>query len=93
MIHGSRDAPNGTILLLHGFTDNANSFFFLAPKLAREGFCCVAIEFTGHGRSDHSNTQTSHFSYVYDVVDVADTLQLQQFHLIGHSMVNFFFEL
>ena len=86
LIHGDRDAPNGAILFCHGFQDNANSFHFLAPRLARKGFFCVAIEFTGHGKSDHSNSQMSHFAYVFDVCDVADSLQLNKFHLVGHSM-------
>lgn len=84
VVYGSRDAP--ALLCLHGFQDNANSFASLAPKLARNGFFVVCLEFTGHGKSDHSSGQLHHFSYVYDVVDVADSLQLEGFHLIGHSM-------
>jgi pimeloyl-ACP methyl ester carboxylesterase len=72
------------ILCIHGFQDNANSFFFLAPRLASMGFFVVCVELTGHGRSDHG--LSNYFSYAFDVVDVADSLQLAQFHLIGHSM-------
>jgi pimeloyl-ACP methyl ester carboxylesterase len=67
-----------------GFQDNANSFFFLAPRLAAMGFFVVCVELTGHGRSDHG--LSNHFSYAFDVVDVADSLQLEKFHLLGHSM-------
>ncbi len=84
LVFGQRDAPLGAMLCIHGFQDNANSFFFLGPRLAQLGFFVVCVELTGHGRSDHG--LSNHFSYAYDVVDVADSLQLPRFHIIGHSM-------
>ena len=84
LMYGARDR-GPAVLCLHGFQDNANSFHFLAPRLASLGMFVVCIELTGHGRSDHSNSPTNHFSYAYDLVDVADSLQLSSFHLIGHS--------
>jgi hypothetical protein len=47
----------------------------------------ASIELTGHGKSDHSNSNVNHFSYGFDVVDVADALQLSSFHLVGHRCV------
>ena len=82
VMYGTREQP--CILCIHGFQDNANSFFFLAPRLAKLGFFVVCVELTGHGRSDHGHS--NHFSYAFDVVDVADSLQVGQFHLVGHSM-------
>lgn len=87
VLYGQRDAAaRGSVFCLHGFQDNANSFYFLAPRLAAAGFFVVCIDFTGHGHSDHSSAAGDHFSYIYDLVDVADSLQIPQFHLIGHSM-------
>ena len=43
VVHGDRDAPHGAIVMLHGFQDNANSYFHLAPRLARQGFFCICI--------------------------------------------------
>ena len=39
------------VIALHGWLDNANSFARLAPKL--EGLRIVALDFAGHGHSDH----------------------------------------
>ena len=39
------------VLALHGWLDNAASFARLAPKL--EGLRIVALDFAGHGHSEH----------------------------------------
>ena len=79
--------PTGRPLLaLHGWLDNANSFYNLAPLLpwAR----VVALDFPGHGRSEHrGSSAVYHFiDWVPDVVAAADALGWQRFVLLGHSM-------
>lgn len=76
------------ILALHGWLDNAASFCELAPKLAEIGYEVVAIDFPGHGKSDHrSKGHFTHFiDFVLDVQNVIKELQWKQLSLLGHSM-------
>lgn len=71
---------------LHGWLDNANTFNRLAPRLPELNL--VALDFAGHGRSDHYPVGT-HYHGLFDIQDVlavADQLGWQRFNLIGHSM-------
>lgn len=74
------------ILALHGWLDNANTFTDLAPLLG--GFRVYAMDFVGHGYSDHraGNTTLHFIDNVRDVIAVADALGLGDFVLLGHSM-------
>jgi pimeloyl-ACP methyl ester carboxylesterase len=81
---GSVDGP--PVLAIHGWLDNAVSFSGLAPLL--DGFRVVAVDLTGHGRSDHREPGSSHHfvDWVPQVIEVADHLELDGFALLGHSM-------
>ncbi|MCP4753061.1 MAG: alpha/beta hydrolase [Proteobacteria bacterium] len=74
------------ILALHGWLDNAASFDRLAPLLLNFQF--VALDFSGHGMSDHRPRGMHYFfvDYVADIVAVADELGWGEFALIGHSL-------
>ena len=76
------------ILALHGWLDNAASFCELAPKLAAIGYEVVAIDFPGHGKSDHrAKGHFTHFiDFVLDVQDVIQQLRWKKLILLGHSM-------
>ena len=79
--------PHGPkFLALHGWLDNANSFDRLAPELAELNL--VALDFAGHGYSDH-RPAGAHYHQIDDVQDViaaAQVLGWDRFGLIGHSM-------
>lgn len=71
---------------LHGWLDNANTFDRLAPLLPELNF--IALDFAGHGRSDH-RAEGVHYHPLYDMQDVlavANDLNWHQFNVIGHSM-------
>jgi pimeloyl-ACP methyl ester carboxylesterase len=76
------------ILALHGWLDNAASFYQLAPKLAAKGYEVIAIDFAGHGHSDHrAEGHFTHFiDFILDIQDVINELQWQKPILLGHSM-------
>lgn len=76
------------VLALHGWLDNCLSFNFLAPIIAQQGYEVVAIDFPGHGRSDHrAKGHFNHFvDYVLDIQEVLKQLKWSQTILLGHSM-------
>ncbi len=81
---GPTDGP--PVLALHGWLDNAASFDRLAPLLP--GLRLVALDLTGHGRSQHRHPSVVHhfIDWAPEVIAVADALGWAGFSLIGHSM-------
>lgn len=80
-------SPGGTpTFALHGWLDNANSFNRLAPMLAELNV--VALDFAGHGLSEHRPAGVHYHSLmdIQDVLAIADELGWKRFNLIGHSM-------
>lgn len=82
-----RGNPAGTpVLAGHGWLDNAATFGALAPLL--DELEIVAIDFPGHGRSDHRSADGAY--HFIDLVSVylhaADALGWDRFSLLGHSM-------
>ncbi len=74
------------VLALHGWLDNAASFARLAPLLS--GFHVVAVDLTGHGRSEHRQRGATHhfIDWVPEIAAAADALGWPMFALVGHSM-------
>ena len=74
------------MLALHGWLDNAESFSPLAKLL--ENIEIVALDFPGHGYSDHRpKGEILHYvDYIADVYQVLEQLDWQQSILMGHSM-------
>jgi pimeloyl-ACP methyl ester carboxylesterase len=83
-LYGPEDGQ--PVIALHGWLDNAASFARLAPKLP--GLRIVALDFAGHGHSDHRPAGASYaiWDYVHDVLQVAEQFGWQRFSLLGHSM-------
>ena len=73
-------------LCLHGWMDNAASFNPLANHLADTHL--VALDYAGHGQSDHRPPGANYYlhDYVFDVDAVLDTLGWDDCALIGHSL-------
>ncbi|MFJ3076015.1 alpha/beta fold hydrolase [Pseudomonas sp. NPDC087029] len=74
------------VLALHGWLDNAASFEHLAPML--EGCFVVAPDLVGHGRSDHRRHDSGYYLWEHaeDMLAVAESLGLGQFHVLAHGM-------
>ncbi|MZR61595.1 alpha/beta fold hydrolase [Alcanivorax sp. DP30] len=79
------DGDGEPVLALHGWLDNAASYAPLANHLGRP---MVALDFSGHGHSDHrpGEVATHLVDHVRDVLAVADQLGWERFTLMGHSM-------
>lgn len=76
---------NEVFILLHGWMDNWSSFLPLIEKLDLN---FIAVDFPGHGLSDHlPNGNWYHFvDYVVRLEEIVRKLNLDKFHIIGHSM-------
>ena len=61
-------ADGEPVIALHGWLDNAASFARLAPKLP--GLRIVALDFAGHGHSDHRPAGAGYaiWDYAHDVL-------------------------
>ena len=81
---GTADGPK--LLALHGWLDNAASFFPLQRELA--GFDLVALDLPGHGASAHRAAGYDYVfvDWIHDVLDALDGLDWPQADLLGHSM-------
>ncbi|TGL02161.1 alpha/beta hydrolase [Leptospira levettii] len=79
--------PQGIpILCFHGWLDNANSFAPLAPYFPEYRF--ISIDFPGHGKSSHKPENTVYYfaEYALEIVSIVQTLGLEDFILMAHSM-------
>jgi pimeloyl-ACP methyl ester carboxylesterase len=72
-----------TLLLLHGFTDCAESFRLIAPHFA--GRHLVIPDLRGHGGS-FRNDLTDLSDFASDLEDMSEELGLNEVVLVGHSM-------
>ncbi len=92
------DAPRGTVLVLHGFTECAEKFSELIYSLLQNGFSAVAYDQRGHGHSwrddqvkdDPSLTQVSDFNeYEQDLSAVCEAVlnkMPKPWMIFAHSM-------
>jgi len=73
------------LLALHGWLDNAASFTSLAPLIA--GHQVVALDLTGHGRSDWRSADAGYqiWEDLPEILGVTDALGWDEFALLGHS--------
>lgn len=79
--------PGGRRLLcLHGWMDNAASFVPLAEQLPEAHW--VALDYAGHGRSDHRPPASRYYftDYLFDVDAALDALGWDRCTLVGHSL-------
>lgn len=80
---GSGETP---VFFLHSLAGTANHWLAQLDSI-RGGYRAIAIDFSGHGRSKKQIGSENHLeSFIQDVEDVANHLQLQKFVLVGHSM-------
>ena len=91
------EKPRGTVLIVHGFTENAEKYDELIHSLLRSGYSVVAYDQRGHGRSwrdpaisDISLTHVNRFGdYVADLKAVCDGVLAampKPWLLFAHSM-------
>lgn len=85
MLHSQIIGEGTPFVILHGFLGMLDNWRSLGLKYAEAGFQVHLIDQRNHGHSFHS----PHFSYplmANDLLEYANTHNLNHFHLLGHSM-------
>lgn len=85
-LEGPKSEGQETIFLLHGFSANKYNWLRFAGHLSSD-YHIIALDLMGHG--DTSAPMTASYSIVKQVEyvkQVAATLGIKQFHLVGNSM-------
>lgn len=83
---GYGDPSKPMILALHGWLDNAASFYPIAEYLT--DYYIVALDMAGHGLSSH-RSHGAHYHLIdfpYDLHELVESQGWQSFILMGHSM-------
>lgn len=73
------------IILLHGFLENSNMWTDVIPDLARNNQV-ISIDILGHGKSDCLSYIHTMKDFAEAVLEVVNTLNLDNYQVIGHSL-------
>jgi pimeloyl-ACP methyl ester carboxylesterase len=84
-VAGPADGP--LVLLLHGFPQTRHTWRDVVPDLAAAGFCAVAVDQRGYSPGVRPAALDAYATsrLVADVLDLADALGAERFHLVGHD--------
>ena len=84
-MHGTREGP--TLVLLHHGLGSISSWRRQIPHFARAGFCVLAIDRWGYGKSDPRPSFEKGFLFhdAEDTLALLDTLDIHHAHFLGHS--------
>jgi len=82
------DPAGQTVVLIHGYTDNARDWVPLLPYLSPR-FRLILIDIRGHGRSDKPECCYTRWDFAYDVKLLLDALGVERADVVGHSLGSF----
>lgn len=81
--------PEGgdAVILLHGFPETSLSWNQVAPRLAEAGLRVIAFDQRGYSPGARPADVSSYGTDLLagDVIGVADALDVERFHLVGHD--------
>jgi pimeloyl-ACP methyl ester carboxylesterase len=81
--------PDGfPVIALHGWLDNAATFEKLVSRLDLRNRRFIAMDFPGHGYSEHRPDGAMYhlLEYVVDCEAFVRSLKIRQFDIVGHSL-------
>lgn len=73
------------VVFLHGWSANRKFWAYVIDEVKSQ-FRCVAMDFPGHGTSEAPKCAVSFRTYEKSIGETVDSLNLQKFHLVCHSM-------
>jgi pimeloyl-ACP methyl ester carboxylesterase len=80
----SGDSSNPCIIIVHGLFGSLDNWQSLAKKWSDKYFV-ISVDVRNHGKSFHSEDM-SFDSLANDIKNLCKNLQINKFHLLGHSM-------
>lgn len=72
------------LILLHGLFGAGSNWGMVAKHFAQH-YQVISVDLRNHGSSPHSTSQ-SYANMADDLLELCDTLSLQDIHLLGHSL-------
>ncbi|QTL38028.1 alpha/beta fold hydrolase [Pseudoalteromonas viridis] len=80
-----------TVLMLHGWQDNSNSFMPILDSLSDKVLQThrfIALDFAGHGKSAWRSADAHYYfvEYVYDILSFLRAMEIARCNIVGHSM-------
>jgi esterase len=72
------------VMILHGLFGSGRNWSSIAKQLAQK-YSVITVDLRNHGTSGHSESM-NYPEMAEDIIALANKLELNQFHLIGHSM-------
>jgi non-heme chloroperoxidase len=76
---------NKTIVFLHGWPLSHKQFEYQFNVLPARGYRCIGIDWRGFGKSDKPMSGYTFNRLADDIRTIVETLQLNDFTLVGHS--------
>jgi pimeloyl-ACP methyl ester carboxylesterase len=80
----SEQGQGTPLLFLHGFLGNGSNWQFIIPELQSD-YRCIAIDLLGFGHSSKPRLRYTIWHQVDFLQQFIQALDLQHFHLVGHS--------
>ncbi|MCE0494548.1 alpha/beta fold hydrolase [Vibrio salinus] len=84
LLHYKTEGEGHPIVLIHGLFGNLDNLGILAREL-KKNYRVISVDLRNHGLSFHSENH-SYPEMAQDVIHLIDSLQIEKFSLIGHSM-------
>lgn len=81
-----KERSDSVCLFLHGFTNDAHIWDFIAPQL-QQNHNILAVDFRGHGDSAwDSNANYAHERLCADILQLIQSQPFKTWHIVGHSL-------
>lgn len=84
-LHYKVEGSGETIVFIHGLSDNLTYWEFLTSNL-RHDYQVVRFDLRGHGQTELGDDEISIGTYVEDLHDLLNDLNIDKINLIGFSM-------
>lgn len=79
------DPKGPSVVLIHGYTDNARDWVPLIPYLNKR-YRLIVVDIRGHGQSDKPECCYARIDFAYDLKLLLDALHIQKADIVGHSL-------
>ena len=79
------DPSKPCVVFIHGFSAHSHWWDFIAPLVAKKGYCIAAMDFSGAGDSGHRDAYSREL-YAKEVLGIAKDAGFgKSFYILGHS--------